>query len=92
MAGTKIGGQRAAATNKAKHGENFYREIGARGGAKKSPLKGFGANRELARRAGAIGGAKSRRTGVTNRPKQVVITHKPTILDKVKEKLHVRTS
>ena len=32
MAGTKVGGLKAAATNKAKYGINFYRNIGAKGG------------------------------------------------------------
>ena len=32
MPGTKLGGQKAAATNKAKHGEDFYALIGAIGG------------------------------------------------------------
>ena len=59
MAGTKIGGQRAAATNKAKHGEDFYKRIGGLGGAKLVP-KGFATNLELARIAGTIGGKKSR--------------------------------
>lgn len=61
MAGTKIGGQRAAATNKLKYGLDFYARIGAIGG-KKGHTGGFFADRELARRAGAIGGRKSRRT------------------------------
>ena len=61
MAGTKDGGEQAAATNKAKYGEDFYKKIGAKGG-KLGRTGGFFANRELARRVGAIGGAKSRRT------------------------------
>lgn len=32
MAGTKAGGQKSAKTNKEKYGDNFYREIGAKGG------------------------------------------------------------
>ena len=32
MAGTKEGAKKAAATIKEKHGENFYREIGRKGG------------------------------------------------------------
>lgn len=54
------GGKRAAATNKAKHGEDFYRNIGAKGG-KLGRTGGFAANRELARIAGAKGGRISRR-------------------------------
>lgn len=60
MAGTKEGGQKAAAANKAKHGADFYARIGAAGG-KKGKTGGFYANRELARQAGAKGGRISRR-------------------------------
>ena len=61
MAGTKAGGMKAAATNKAKHGANFYATIGAKGG-KNGHTGGFAANPELARIAGAKGGRISRRT------------------------------
>ncbi len=61
MAGTKAGGQKAAATNKAKHGSDFYAKIGAKGG-KLGKTGGFAANPELARIAGAKGGRISRRT------------------------------
>lgn len=60
MAGTKLGGQRAAATNKAKYGEDFYATIGAVGG-RNGTTGGFYANRELARTAGYKGGKISRR-------------------------------
>lgn len=60
MAGTKAGGAAAAATNKQKYGEDFYRKIGALGG-KRGRTGGFFANRELARTAGAKGGRISRR-------------------------------
>jgi len=61
MAGTKAGGMKAAAANKAKYGADFYAKIGASGG-KKGTTGGFFANRELARKAGAKGGRISRRT------------------------------
>lgn len=61
MAGTKAGGQAAAATNKAKFGPDFYAKIGAKGG-RKGRTGGFFANRELARLAGQKGGRISRRT------------------------------
>ena len=61
MAGTKAGGEAAAATNKRKYGSDFYAKIGARGG-KVGRTGGFFANRELARQAGAKGGRISRRT------------------------------
>lgn len=61
MAGSKETGLKAAATNKAKYGEDFYKNIGAIGG-KASTTGGFYANRELARIAGRRGGLKSKRT------------------------------
>ena len=60
MAGTKAGGQKAAATNKAKHGTDFYAKIGRKGG-QNGRTGGFAANPELARIAGAKGGRISRR-------------------------------
>ena len=60
MAGTREGGKKAAATNKARHGKDFYATIGAKGG-KLGRTGGFAANRELARIAGAKGGRISRR-------------------------------
>ena len=60
MAGTKAGGAKAAATNKAKHGADFYAKIGAKGG-RNGHTGGFAANRELARLAGAKGGRIIRR-------------------------------
>jgi hypothetical protein len=64
MAGTKAGAQKAAATNKARYGTNFYAEIGRKGG-KLGTTGGFAANRELARIAGAKGGRISRRGPAT---------------------------
>lgn len=64
MAGTKAGGKKTAATNIERHGEDFYRRIGAMGGSRtdtKKP-KGFAANPALARIAGARGGRISKRT------------------------------
>jgi hypothetical protein len=60
MAGTKAGGVKAAATNKTRHGSDFYAKIGAKGG-QNGNTGGFAANRELARIAGAKGGRISRR-------------------------------
>lgn len=60
MAGTKSGGLKAAATNKERHGDDFYARIGARGG-RNGHTGGFSANPELAKKAGAKGGRKSRR-------------------------------
>jgi len=60
MSGTKAGGQKAAATNKAKYGKEFYANIGRKGG-RNGHTGGFAANPELARIAGAKGGKKSKR-------------------------------
>ena len=71
MAGTIAGGKAAAATNRAKYGEDFYAKIGAVGG-KLGKTGGFandsivGADgltgRERARIAGRRGGKKSKRS------------------------------
>lgn len=60
MAGTKIGGKKAAAKNLARD-PLFYAKIGAKGGRVKGTMGGFAANPELARIAGAKGGRISRR-------------------------------
>ncbi len=60
MAGTKAGGQKAAATNKARHGSDFYARIGRKGG-QNGTTGGFAANPELAKIAGRKGGRISRR-------------------------------
>ena len=64
MAGTKLGGKLAAKTNKARHGADFYARIGAKGGHN-GTTGGFAANRDLARKAGALGGKISRRRKAT---------------------------
>jgi general stress protein YciG len=61
MAGTKLGGSKAAATNRKKYGKDFYAKIGAKGG-QMGHTGGFYANRDLARKAGQMGGKISRRT------------------------------
>lgn len=60
MSGNTAGGKKAAETNKKRYGENFYAEIGRKGG-QNGNTGGFYANRELARIAGAKGGSISRR-------------------------------
>ena len=64
MPGTKEGGLKAAQTNRARHGKEFYARIGAKGG-KQGTTGGFAANRELAREAGRKGGMISRRRKAT---------------------------
>ena len=60
MSQTKEGGAKAAATNRAKYGEDFWKRIGAEGG-RNGHTGGFYANPELARIAGAKGGRISKR-------------------------------
>lgn len=60
MPATRIGGLKAAQTNKLRYGDDFYRKIGATGG-KKSRGGGFASDPELAKLAGAKGGRISRR-------------------------------
>lgn len=60
MAGTKLGGAKASATNRKKHGADFYARIGAMGG-RAGNTGGFAANPDLARVAGQKGGRISKR-------------------------------
>ena len=70
MGGTKAGGMKAAATNKERHGKEFYALIGSKGG-RNGHTGGFYANPELAKRAGAIGGKKSKRGKAGERKEKV---------------------
>lgn len=60
MSGTRAGGLKASATNKQRHGEDFFARIGKKGG-ENGHTGGFASNPELARKAGRKGGSKSRR-------------------------------
>lgn len=60
MSGTLAGGAKAAATNKKKYGNDFYKRIGRMGGSAQVP-KGFALNRERAVSAGRKGGTISKR-------------------------------
>lgn len=60
MAGTVEGALKAAATNMERHGDDFYRRIGQKGGTI-SRGGGFASSHELAVRAGRKGGTISRR-------------------------------
>lgn len=59
MAGTIEGGMKARDKNLA-NDPDFYKKIGAIGG-RNGHTGGFAANRELASRAGKLGGTRSRR-------------------------------
>lgn len=60
MAGTITGGKAAAATNKLKHGEDFYKKIGAEGG-KNGKGHAFGHGKVDPAVAGRVGGSISKR-------------------------------
>lgn len=62
MAGTISGGLKAAKTNKERYGDNYYAEMGRKGG-QRGHRGGFASNPELARTAGAKGGSRSKRAG-----------------------------
>lgn len=65
MSGTKEGGKKATAAIKERYGENFYAEIGRRGG-RNGHTGGFYGHPERASKCGRIGGLLSRRTGIKN--------------------------
>ena len=65
MAGTKAGGLKAAAANKARYGKDWYARIGKIGGHN-GHTGGFAANPELAKEAGRKGGAISKRGPAKN--------------------------
>lgn len=71
MAGTKAGGRKAAATNKKRHGKDFFKKIGSKGG-QNGHTGGFASNPELARTAGAKGGRISKRHGSGRKEKEYV--------------------
>ena len=64
MSGTKAGGKKTAITNKLKHGDNYYAEIGRKGGSVKGTLKGFASDHERARLAGRKCGTISKRVKI----------------------------
>ena len=62
MAGNKIGGLKAAKTNKKLHGKNYYKELGKLGGSVSHPgTRYFAMNPEAAQKAGEKGGKASHR-------------------------------
>lgn len=79
MSGTREGGRKAAATNKEKHGADFYRNIGRQGGSKSHrETRPFTVNPELARAAGAKGGKMGRRGPSKQPSKKKQVEIKPT--------------
>ena len=59
MSGTREGGLKAKATNYQKHGKDFFKNIGRKGGLQHRPTtRPFATNPDLAKRAGHLGGIK----------------------------------
>ena len=65
MVQTIEGAKKARKTIFERYGKDFYKNIGRKGG-KNGHTGGFTSNRELAKIAGALGGKRSRRTGIQN--------------------------
>ena len=68
MAGNKIGGLKAKNTIEMKYGHDFWSVTGSKGGRRTMKdgcrPKGFAADRDRAKRAGAKGGKRSKRKPV----------------------------
>lgn len=65
MAGTKEGSLKGKKKILELYGKDYYAKIGKKGGSK-GTTGGFAKDRELARRAGRLGGLKSTRAGIKN--------------------------
>ena len=66
MVQTKAGGIKAAKTNYERHGKDFYKRIGSKGGKVCGICKGFAISREYAAECGRKGGRISRRGKAKN--------------------------
>lgn len=67
MAGTKAGGVKIRETLIKNHGENFFKEIGRKGGSVSRPsTRYFAVNRNAASKAGEKGGRISKRGKAKN--------------------------
>lgn len=86
--GTKLGGMKAARTNKLLHGKDFYQRIGRRGG-QNGHTGGFASNRELAKLAGAKGGAKSRR-GKANKTRELLFNNRDKIIEMLNQNYSIK--
>lgn len=60
MSGNRTGGLKSATKVKARYGDDFYAKIGHIGGSR-GTTGGFASNLSLAKTAGSLGGAKSKR-------------------------------
>ena len=90
MSGTTAGGKKAAATNREKHGKDFYANIGRKGG-KAGHTGGFCSMTHEQRVAyGRIGGAKSRRGPAKRTMENLNLEdYPPSLREKVKRNLGI---
>ena len=86
MSGSLEGGRKAAATNRKKYGDDFFKRLGQMGGHR-SHKGGFAANPELARIAGSKGGLISRRGRGKHRNKEADEEAKDKMINKNYEKM-----
>lgn len=70
MSGTKAGGIKAAATNKLRNGDDFFKRIGKLGG-QNGHSGGFATSHEWAVQCGRKGGSISRRGPAKKAPSEV---------------------
>lgn len=70
--GTKEGAKKAVVSIKEKYGEDFFQKIGRKGG-QNGHTGGFAYDHELAVRAGAIGGKKSRRGAAKDKRVKIAV-------------------
>lgn len=83
MAGTPEGGRKTVAKVKALYGEDFYKKVGHKGGtAPRTAPRMFAADRELASKAGKVGGILSRRSKYS-RPTEI----NQTVLQQASEQM-----
>ena len=88
MSGTLEGGRKAAATNKAKYGKEFYANIGRKGGSKSHPeTRPFALNPELAKRCGRNGGKKSKRGPAKRGGRVINANYTKDQLERIREEL-----
>lgn len=66
MVGTRVGGIKASITNKERQGEDFYKNIGKKGGSAKHKTRYLQLHPEFASKIGYIGGKRSKRGKAKN--------------------------
>lgn len=76
MSGTKEGGRKAAATNKERHGDDFFASIGSKGGRNGHTGGFFAMDPKKRSECGRKGGHNSSRKGVKNGQRKEKVYHR----------------